>query len=575
MNPNYRTLLQYWVPLCLLVVAFTGVTASAAKSQLTEFVNAEDEHFSWTIQKIETHDDLTFVVIDLKSLKWLSPEQVNRPQWQHWLELYIPNNASSDIALLYVGGGRNGRPAPEYEDSMEALIARQTQSVVGLLGQVPNQKLIFNDDSIERREDRLLAHAWTQFNVHKDPNWIPLLPMVKSVVRAMDAISEVTALPEAKSPNISKFVITGGSKRGWTSWLSAVVDERIVAIVPAVFDALNSAMSMENHFKAYGYWSHAVADYFAEGLLGTIDATQADNFFQVTDPYRYRAQLTLPKFIVNATGDEFFLLDSSRFYWNELKGAKFLRYVPNSDHSLEHTDAVQSIATFHWLILNSHPLPSFDWEWKDESTVELDEIKGHVLKISTWSAHNPNARDFRLLRKKDSLETRGPTWQQDIVYERDSDDEVEMSPIIVEFESESAGWSAQMVEVVFDVGFQYPLKLTTNVSITPTSLPFSEKEINGTLHLTFNCPKHEDSEVPQEVVEFLKDSFKSTFTQHVVHDGRDYFCWQPRQDSRLEGAVLVQFLETKSYRDCIVQLETGPGPTLPPLSGSTRDSEAD
>lgn len=571
MNPKFRALKSLWF---FPFIALLGGAGNATESSLTDFVELEDEHYSWTIQKVESHGDLTFVVIDLKSLVWLSPEQVNRPQWQHWLELYIPKGAKSDIALLYVGGGRNGRPAPEFEASLEATIALKTQSVVGLLGQVPNQKLIFNEDSIERREDRLLAHAWTQFNHHNDPLWIPLLPMVKSVVRALDTISEVTASEEVDSPEISRFVVTGGSKRGWTTWLSAVADDRIVAIVPAVFDALNSARSMEHHFNAYGYWSHAIADYFAEGLLGDIDAAQADKFFKIADPYRYLDQLLLPKFSVNATGDEFFLLDSTQFYWNDLKGAKYLRYVPNSDHSLEHTDAVESIAAFHWLIQNARTIPSFDWKWTDASTVEIDDIHGQVSEISMWRAHNPAARDFRLLRKKDNIEVQGPTWHQEVIFTREDEEDLNDS-LTLTFDSKGSGWHANLVEVEFDVGFHYPLKLTTTVSISPTSLPFVEKEHDGTRHLTFNCPKFENSEIPPLVLEFLKNSFKSTFTQHIAHNGRDYFCWLPKQDPRLEGALLVGFLESKGQRDCIIQLEAGPGPTLPPGSSSTTDSNTD
>ena len=573
MNLFMRMQRHYWVLLCLLVLVYLGRTAFALESILTDFVNAEDEQYSWTIQKIQSKGDLTFVVIDLKSLEWLTPKQVNRPQWQHWLELYIPKNANAETALLYIGGGRNGRAAPEYEDSLEAMIAKQTRSIVGVLGQVPNQKLIFNGDSIERREDRLLAHAWTQFNHQSDSSWIPLLPMVKSVVRAMDAISEVTVQEDIDSPAISKFVLTGGSKRGWTTWLSAVVDERVVAIVPAVFDALNSATSMQHHFKAYGFWSHAVADYFAEGLLGTINAEQAESFFQVTDPFRYREQLTLPKYIVNATGDEFFLLDSSQFYWDELKGPKYLRYVPNSDHSLEHTDAVQGIATFHWLIQNAHPIPSFEWKWTDTTTVELKGINGLVSEVNKWSSHNPSARDFRLLRKKDSMDTQGPEWRQEIVYQKDSKEEFLDSTIVIEFDVGDTGWYANLVEVVFDVGFKYPLKLTTNVTISPTTLPFADKEYTGKRHLTFNCAKSEDSDTPATVMEFLKNSFNATYRRHVEHDGRDYFNWKPIQDPRLEGAVLVGYLESKGYRDCIIQLEAGPGPTLPPESNSMNDSE--
>jgi len=571
MHPIHPTLKVFRFLLYVLIFAVTGAVGSTADSLLTKYVELKDDSFSWKIQKVETHGDLTFAVIDLKSLEWLSPEQVNRPQWQHWLELYIPKQAESEVALLYVGGGRNGRPAPEFEHSLEATIALQTQSVVGLLGQVPNQKLIFNADAIERREDRLLAHAWTQFNAHDDPQWIPLLPMVKSVVRALDAITEITASEELESPQIKEFVVTGGSKRGWTSWLSAVADERIIAIVPAVFDALNSARSMEHHFKAYGYWSHAIADYFAEGLLGTIDASQADKFFQIADPYRYLDQLTIPKFSVNATGDEFFLLDSTQFYWDDLKGEKYLRYVPNSDHSLEHTDVVESIAAFHWLIQYALPIPSFKWNWTDSATVEIDQIRGQVSQISMWRAHNPVARDFRLLRKKDSIEAQGPTWHQKLIFVNENEDELNAGPLVLEFDDDGPGWHAHMVEIEFDVGFHYPLKLTTTVSISPTVLPFAEKEYSGTRHVTFNCPKSTDSEVPSKVLEFLTDSFKSTFTQHVVHDDRDYFCWHPKRDPRLEGVLLAGFLETNGYRDCIIQLEVGVGPTLPPISSSTPD----
>ena len=56
---------------------------------------------------------------------------------------------------------------------------------------------------------------------------------------------------------------------------------------------------------------------------------------KIEEPYQYRHRLTMPKFIVNAAGDQFFLPDSSQFYFNDLPGVKYLRYVPNADHSLE------------------------------------------------------------------------------------------------------------------------------------------------------------------------------------------------------------------------------------------------
>ena len=48
--------------------------------------------------------------------------------------------------------------------------------------------------------------------------------------------------------------------------------------------------------------------------------------------------------MVNASGDQFFLPDSSQFYFDDLSGEKYLRYVPNASHSLEKTDALENLA---------------------------------------------------------------------------------------------------------------------------------------------------------------------------------------------------------------------------------------
>jgi PhoPQ-activated pathogenicity-related protein len=47
--------------------------------------------------------------------------------------------------------------------------------------------------------------------------WPVRLPMVKAAVRAMDAIQEfIPTLNLPEVPRVERFVIAGGSKRGWS-----------------------------------------------------------------------------------------------------------------------------------------------------------------------------------------------------------------------------------------------------------------------------------------------------------------------------------------------------------------------
>src|SRR5205823_7237776 len=162
-------------------------------------------------------------------------------------------------------------------------------------------------------------------------------------VRAMDAVTAFCATNESGKVNTDGFVVVGGSKRGWTTWTTAAVDKRVVAIIPCVIDLLNIEPSMLHHYAAYGFWAPSIGNYTALRIMDWTGTPQHRALMKIEEPYEYRHRLTMPKFMINAADDQFFLPDSWQFYFNDLQGVKYLRYVPNAEHSLGGSDAFISV----------------------------------------------------------------------------------------------------------------------------------------------------------------------------------------------------------------------------------------
>src|SRR5262249_2535062 len=272
--------------------------------------------------------------------------------------------------------------------------ALATKSVVTELRMVPNQPLVFVGDGQKRSEDAIIAFCWDKYLRTGDERWPTRLPMTKAAVRAMDTVPAFCAGKSGAEIKVDSFVVAGGSKRGWTTWTTAAMDKRVVAIVPIVIDMLNVEPSFIHHWEAYGFYAPAVGDYTALGIMDWQGTKEYRNLMRIEEPFEYRDRLTMPKFIINATGDQFFLPDSSQFYFSQLPGTKYLRYVPNGDHSLKDTDAFESLVACYSAVLKNTPLPRFSWESAGDGLRVHAVDKPSAVKL--WEATNPNARDFRV-----------------------------------------------------------------------------------------------------------------------------------------------------------------------------------
>ena len=181
-----------------------------------------------------------------------------------------------------------------------------------MLPQVPNQPLLDG-----KTEDELIAETFVRYLQTKDENWPLLFPMVKSAVRAMDAVQ---AWSKENGKPVARFVVTGGSKRGWTTWLTGAVDDRVIAIAPMVIVMLNLGQQGPNQLKVWGQYSEQIHDYVERGLMEKVATPAGTKLWKMVDPFTYRDRLTKPKLLINGTNDRYWTLDALDLYWNELQG---------------------------------------------------------------------------------------------------------------------------------------------------------------------------------------------------------------------------------------------------------------
>jgi PhoPQ-activated pathogenicity-related protein len=467
-----RSVFHSWAPVLAVAAIATvfprGVlTAQQAsprvdrpETALDRYVAAPDASFTWKAVRELPTEGATATLLEMTSQRWLTEKEVDRPLWTHWITVVRPAQIASDVALLFIGGGSHDRQPPARPPGWLVDAARETGTVTAELRLVPNQPITFKDDPTAkpRSEDDFIAYTWDKYLRTGDERWPARLPMTKSAVRAMDALTAFTASPEGGGQGVTRFVVSGASKRGWTTWTTAAVDRRVVAIAPAVIDMLNVEPSFVHHWRVYGAWSEAVKDYEQQGIMDWMGTPEFHALMKIEEPYEYRNRLQLPKYILNASGDQFFLPDSSRFYFDDLKGDKYLRYVPNTSHSLDTTDALESLIAFYTTVVKGTPRPEVKWTFERDGSIKAI-AKQLPDDVRMWQAVNPKARNFRhdvigSAYQSTPLTPSGPnTW-------------------VARVTPPAEGWTAFFVEMTFPSGGKNPLKVTSGVRVLPDTLPY-------------------------------------------------------------------------------------------------------
>lgn len=379
------------------LLQFSFTFFSLAQSTLTPetalqgYLENNDQSFRWELKDSYTIGDVKAYNLLLTSQQW------HEYIWTHQLTILVPAQNKYDGALLFINGGSNKKGLPNWNDQEDkftqalSAVAAKNNGIVAILRQAPNQPL-----AGDLTEDALISYTLHKFKEDGDYSWPLLFPMVKSAVRAMDAIQEFSS--SNVKHDIKRFIVSGASKRGWTTWLTGASDKRVVAIAPMVIDILNMPVNLDYQVKMWKEYSVQIEDYVKLGIPQNALTEQGQAITTMVDPYAYRKKLTMPKMIFMGTNDEYWTVDAIKHYIDSIPGQNFINYVPNVGHSLgDKKQALEGLSAFFGQTLSKKPYPVLRWDLSQDK-------KGVTLKVNTtpdilvdailWSTDSKDT-DFR------------------------------------------------------------------------------------------------------------------------------------------------------------------------------------
>ncbi len=392
----------------------------------------------------DVYDNVEVNRYQMISQSWSPQGLVSPAAWKENVTIAIPPHPKTHRAIIAV----------DMPDATLFEIVKKTNSIVISLQTLPSRDLVYQNDNKPLEEDDSIARTWKLYMA--DPSQRAELPLHVPMAASISQTIRL-AKTELVQWDIKKFIVTGASKRAWASWLSAVSDPDVDAIVPFVIDVLDTPKVMANMYHSYGgNWPLAFAPYYNQGIDKSTETADFAKLMKIEDPLQYmgtayQSRLAIPKYIVNASGDDFFVPDNTRFYYDKLPGIKSLRVVPNTGHMGIMGFIDQSLIPFVNRIQDNRPLPQvITAPYRQGGSSQLDvRFSEKPINVVRWTATNPVARDFRFACGIKYISTPLTLSAENTVQ--------------MPLSYNGAGWQASYVEATFSDGYI----ATTQVYITP------------------------------------------------------------------------------------------------------------
>jgi len=442
---------------------------AAPLDNLEKYIAQKDKSYQWRIIDSKTiPPGVAYEEMILTSQTWHGLD------WHHRVKIYRPKDCTGvrQAFLLISGGSWNDEKEKEREEqlrrerqareagSQPANPSRRRQGFAlneGMFANQIMQKLklpvvILENVPLEpifdgRTEDRIIAYTFDKYMETGEWDWPLLLPMAKSAVRAMDALQEL-ARKEWKT-ELKDFVVSGGSKRGWTTWLTAASDKRVKACAPAVIDVLNMPAQMKHQLEMLGQYSEMIQAYTVLGIQSKMDTPRGQELLRIVDPYSYRDRVTMPKMIILGTNDPYWTVDSLNLYWDGLVGEKYILYIPNKGHAAIDLPRLTANSTaLSALAAGKVTFPKMTWEYQATD-------KAIRLKVK---ADKPAQRVWAFMTESPTTNFRTAQWRHEPMVEQDGG-------YVYELPTPEQGFTAMYGEGLFDLEDGLSVYLCTQIRV--------------------------------------------------------------------------------------------------------------
>lgn len=243
-----------------------------------------------------------------------------------------------------------------------------------------------------------------------------------------------------------------------------------------VMSLLNMNDTLQAHYRSLGGWSFVFNDYYELNLTQHFHDDKVTNWenglWNYEDMIRYKERLALiPKLLISATGDEFFLATDSHTWWDQMSGEKWLMMVPNAEHSLAPWYRKVGETVAQWLMLSigdvGQGVPRLSWlRGNGRIQLSVDQEPDEIIAWTADTWQNDTRRDFRLA-------VGYPPFIHPVLWDRMNVTTYGPGSYEVEITHDGPGFRGVFIDVVYSRFIEgLTLHLNTEVEVIPSTLPF-------------------------------------------------------------------------------------------------------